>query len=109
MEHPPPNHGGGCRFHLRLAAAATAVVVVGDGVGVATATTAAVLHQQQHDDDQQDPVAVVAAEQITQTHTLHLLYGATPSRASGLSGVTLHSHSMWAGTDGERNVYNFSV
>ena len=55
-----------------LAAATAATAVVG-GIGI-VATTATVIDQQQHDDDQQDPVAVTAAEQITQTHTSHLLF-----------------------------------
>lgn len=57
-------------FLGRLAAATAATAVVG-GIG-AGATAATVIDQQQNDDSQQDPVAVTAAEQVTQTHVLHL-------------------------------------
>lgn len=54
-------------FHPSLAAATAATAVV-HGVGSTVATAATVIDQQQNDDHQQDPVAVIAAEQITQTH-----------------------------------------
>ena len=50
---------------LADSAAATAATATGvDGV-----TTAVIVDEQQYDDHQQNPVAVVAAKQVTQTHT----------------------------------------
>ena len=40
---------------------------------VAAAVVTAVVDEQQNDDDEQDPGAVVAAEQVTQTHSIHPL------------------------------------
>ena len=58
----------------RSAAATAATTAVARGIGiVATTATVTVVDQQQNDDDEQDPVAVTATEQITQTHTFHLL------------------------------------
>ena len=48
--------------------AATTVVIAG-----VTVSATVVINQQQNDDDEQDPVAVTAAEQITQTHSFHPL------------------------------------
>ena len=51
-----------------VATAATTIVT-----GVADIAATIVIDQQQNDDDEQDPVAVAAAEQITQTHSFHPL------------------------------------
>ena len=53
-----------------IAAATTTAIV---GVTHVTATTAIIIDQQQNDDDEQDPVAIAATEQITQTHSFHPL------------------------------------
>ena len=72
--------GGGHLGFYRRSAAATAATIAGGVVGI-TAAVAAVIDQQQNDDDQQDPVAVTAAEQVTQTHVLHLPRWVTASRS----------------------------
>ena len=56
----------------------------------ATATTTAIVitviivDQQENDDDEQDPSAIVAAEQVTQTHSFHPL---TTPYYDGTNGV----------------------
>lgn len=74
-------------FLHSLAAATAATAVVGSIGMVATVVTAvAIVDQEQNDDDQQDPVAVTATEQITQTHAVHLLF---------MGPIGDRRHRMW--------------
>ena len=66
-------HARGLPVPLGHLAAATAAATVTRGVGSGVATAVTVIDQQQNDDDEQDPVAIVAAEQVTQTHKIHHL------------------------------------
>ena len=56
-------------------AAATAATAVTRGVGSGVATAVTLVDEQKNDDDQQNPVAIVPAEQIAQTHVIHPLFG----------------------------------
>ena len=66
-------HRGGLPALFGCLAAATAAAAVTRGVGGGVAAAVTFVDQQQNDDDEQNPVAIIATEQIAQTHVIHPL------------------------------------